>query len=144
MEESLIVKPGGIGPETDPAGTTDSDLSMAFTRLIHGAENAIAYGEDDDETEASTGYARNLQQVSAESLPLEQACDYAGIPLRDGKPTLEFADKVNAQPTTLQPWQPLAIAWLMRQLDSPLHGGVLADSCGLGKTLTETQGVHSE
>lgn len=24
----------------------------------------------------------------------------------------------------------------MRQLDSPLRGGILADACGLGKTLT--------
>lgn len=69
-------------------------------------------------------------------MPLQEACDYAGIPLVDGKPTLKPADDAKGAMTVLQPWQPSAIGWLMRQLDTPPHGGILADSCGLGKTLT--------
>lgn len=79
-----------------------------------------------------------LEKVSAQSPPLDEACSYAGFPPIEGVPTfcLEDNGHENGKTTALKPWQPSAVAWLMRQLESPLHGGILADACGLGKTLT--------
>lgn len=36
----------------------------------------------------------------------------------------------------LQPWQVTRVAWMQKQEQSALAGGILADECGLGKTIT--------
>ncbi|KAJ6109633.1 hypothetical protein N7486_001868 [Penicillium sp. IBT 16267x] len=39
-------------------------------------------------------------------------------------------------PTYLKPWQLTGVTWMLDQEATPLHGGLLADACGLGKTLS--------
>ncbi|OQE14855.1 hypothetical protein PENFLA_c035G03070 [Penicillium flavigenum] len=39
-------------------------------------------------------------------------------------------------PTILKPWQVTDESWMLQQEDMPIHGSILADACGLGKTLT--------
>ncbi|KAJ6109384.1 Helicase C-terminal [Penicillium sp. IBT 16267x] len=39
-------------------------------------------------------------------------------------------------PTYLKPWQLTGVAWMLDQEARYLHGGLLADACGLGKTLS--------
>jgi SNF2-related domain len=34
----------------------------------------------------------------------------------------------------LKPWQVIGVKWMLDQEKSPLHGGIIADGCGLGKT----------
>lgn len=56
------------------------------------------------------------EQVSASSMRLADPCNYAGISIIDGKPTLRPIDDEYGTVTNLQPWQPSAIAWLLQQI----------------------------
>jgi hypothetical protein len=77
-----------------------------------------------------------LNQVSAESWPLEEACFFVGIPIEDDIPVLCPADDQYSKVTQLQPWQPTAIAWMLWQLDTTLRRRIPADAYGLNKTLS--------
>lgn len=75
--------------------------------------------------------------VSARSLPIRAASEYAGIPMigPNEAPVLKITGKYESE-TILQPWQPTAIAWMLAQEDTLIYGAILADACGLGKTVT--------
>lgn len=165
LEENLIYEPTDI--TVLPSSSDISDKDLMTTEVLAAGENIASFREADTErmeksmaktkkgipgemsvpigeTEAWAKHAHTMKanQVSAHSMPLAEACSYAGIPLIDGTPTLKPADDDFNTTTSLQPWQPSAIAWSMRQLDSPLHGGILSDACGLGKTLTSLSLVY--
>ncbi|OOQ89168.1 hypothetical protein PEBR_10898 [Penicillium brasilianum] len=55
--------------------------------------------------------------------------------IRQQDPVLEITGRYDSE-IQLQPWQPSAIAWMMAQESTRIHGGILADACGLGKTLS--------
>lgn len=75
--------------------------------------------------------------VSARSLPVRETYAFAGILLKgpNQDPVLKITGRYDSA-TQLQPWQPSAIAWTMAQESTRIHGGILADACGLGKTLS--------
>lgn len=79
-----------------------------------------------------------LELVSAPYAPPNEAYAFAGIPLIDRVPalSLEYEGDENTKLTVLQSWQSCTIARLLRQVESPLVVGILADGCELGKTLT--------
>ncbi len=35
----------------------------------------------------------------------------------------------------LNPWQVIGTAWAIQQEAGPVHGGIIADACGIGKTV---------
>lgn len=154
---SLIYEP----PDMTLVPTSHADHDLQMTEVLAAGDNVVANFEDERSTlERSRAQTRSgiegevgpeirqtdewakmtqkmrLDQVSAPSWPLEEACEIAGIPLENGIPILRPVDDQYGRVTKLQPWQPAAIAWLMWQLDSPLHGGILSDACGLSKTLS--------
>jgi hypothetical protein len=49
---------------------------------------------------------------------------------------ISLVNTFHVPPTELKPWQVIAVAWMGEQEKSPLKGGLLADACGMGKTLT--------
>ncbi|OQD60625.1 hypothetical protein PENPOL_c022G04919 [Penicillium polonicum] len=81
-----------------------------------------------------TGHA----EESADDKPVPLADPAALASARDvsldpgARPPSSYA----VSPTILKPWQITGVSWMLQQEASPLHGGILADACGLGKTLT--------
>ena len=144
LEGNLIFERDAMTADPEETGAHD----LALTQLMATAENVVSFHEHGrektgdkldlgiQESESSMCRTHDLKRLSATSWPLQEACEYADIPIIDGRALLRPVDDTKRTTTILQPWQSSAIAWLMRQLDSPLHGGVLADACGLGKTLT--------
>lgn len=43
---------------------------------------------------------------------------------------------------SIKPWQATGVHWMLEQEKSPVKGGILADACGLGKTLDTLLLVH--
>jgi hypothetical protein len=126
-----------VDTEADPEADPDEESNEEDGETYSGESGWEAEVWSDKAT------TQKLEQVSAPSAPLVEACNYAGIPIIDGQPTLNLRDKDgSARTTALQPWQPSAITWLLHQLENPLRGGILADGCGLGKTLTSLCLVH--
>lgn len=103
-------------------------------RFLEGEVGPPIYGEEEWIKQQAL-MKKNL--VSARSLPIKEACQYAGIPLTgpNQSPVLKITGRYESE-TQLQPWQPSAIAWMMAQESTEIHGGILADACGLGKTLS--------
>ncbi|KAL4981348.1 P-loop containing nucleoside triphosphate hydrolase protein [Aspergillus falconensis] len=48
------------------------------------------------------------------------------------EPVVEMNDDLK---TVLKPWQVTGVSWMLKQEAGPVKGGILADGCGLGKTL---------
>ncbi|KAJ5409164.1 uncharacterized protein N7487_003523 [Penicillium crustosum] len=69
--------------------------------------------------------------------PFDLATRHTQIPVNsDGQPVLTPPSSYPVSSTILKPWQVTGVSWMLQQEASPLHGGILADACGLGKTLT--------
>lgn len=83
---------------------------------------------------------QEFMQTSAEATPYTEACDQLG--LDKANPKLDVEDSTDVLPTILKPWQVTAIAWLQKLEKSPIGGGILADGCGLGKTLSALSLVY--
>ncbi|KAJ5649628.1 SNF2-related protein [Penicillium longicatenatum] len=73
--------------------------------------------------------------MSARTREFQDACNKAGLTVtKDG---VYLHSHRISKPVSLEPWQATAVAWMMdMEEQSPLHGGILADGCGLGKTRT--------
>ncbi|KAL2801512.1 P-loop containing nucleoside triphosphate hydrolase protein, partial [Aspergillus granulosus] len=72
----------------------------------------------------------NMHQGTARAPPLADACKVIGI-----DPTkLEVSPKDHPL-FRLKAHQVTGVMWMQQQEAGPIHGGILADDCGLGKTL---------
>ncbi|KAJ5162548.1 Helicase C-terminal [Penicillium capsulatum] len=80
---------------------------------------------------------RQQLQVSAVPPSFDAAVARLGLNIGDDSHAIFHPPNTfQVPPTLLKPWQVTAVAWMLEQEASPLHGGLLADACGLGKTLT--------
>lgn len=78
---------------------------------------------------------RQNHTMSATTRSFPDACSRARLNVtKDG---VHLHSHKIGKPLALEPWQATAIAWMMdMEENTPLHGGILADGCGLGKTRT--------
>ncbi|KAJ5905905.1 uncharacterized protein N7473_002821 [Penicillium subrubescens] len=87
---------------------TGENISSAFEEFIEGNDDALSQEEDvlpqdedglseDAVLQVEKAYTKKLEQVSAPFAPLVEACNYAGIPIIDGQPTLSLRDEDEAQ-----------------------------------------------
>ncbi|KGO38096.1 Helicase, C-terminal [Penicillium expansum] len=79
------------------------------------------------------------EQLTVSAIPplFDAALDVLKLPLAtESHAELNPPNSFELPPTYLKPWQVTALGWMHLQEASPLHGGILADACGLGKTLT--------
>ncbi|KAJ5536413.1 hypothetical protein N7513_009599 [Penicillium frequentans] len=100
-------------------------------------------GDDDEATDdmdstncsnVPVGRSQN-HTMSATTRGFQDACRRARLNVtKDG---VHLHSHKIGKPLALEPWQATAIAWMMdMEENTPLHGGILADGCGLGKTRT--------
>lgn len=68
--------------------------------------------------------------VSVQSLPVQEACAFTRI-----RTSYTLYNRARSRPmwieeeeTSFQHWQPSAIAWMLKQADTPIHGAILADA----------------
>lgn len=87
----------------------------------------------------------SARDVSLDHLtyPFDTAVQHTQLSIDSaGLPVLTPVSSYPVCPTTLKPWQVTGVSWMLQQEASPLRGGILADACGLGKTLTALTLVH--
>ncbi|KAJ5947658.1 SNF2-related protein [Penicillium verhagenii] len=132
----------------EPAETKTRSISLntnvAQTASI-GEAIATAHDEDDENDAVDNldtrGDAANSMvrkrgnNMSAATREFRDACDRAHLTVTQDN--VYFQPKGSNKRVSLEPWQATAVAWMMDMEDhTPLHGGILADGCGLGKTRT--------
>jgi hypothetical protein len=109
-------------------GAEDIDFTSTATRndsnLVSRAEGH-SLDADLAEQQVDTGVMEHLNSAGATPPTYQEACDILGIdrnlPLMG--------------PLELQPWQVNAVAWMLQQELTSAKGGILADDCGLRKTV---------
>jgi hypothetical protein len=109
---------------------------------------AVDYTDTSDDTEQRGGsveldqaFWKLMNKVSTVSAPTpsyQDACDE--LHLDHMEPRLMSA---GGDGVVLNPWQVIGVAWAMSQEAGPCRGGVIADACGIGKTI-QMLGVISE
>ncbi|KAJ5366987.1 Helicase C-terminal [Penicillium brevicompactum] len=122
-EANAAVNPIDIKVDSDPSITdygTDADTKPF-----------------DSASESKLSHRRHQLQTS--SVPPSLAAAFCQLALEadpQDHGVLHLPDDANVPDLLLKPWQVNAVAWMLRQKASPLHGGILADACGLGNTIT--------
>ncbi|OQD80065.1 hypothetical protein PENSOL_c279G03716, partial [Penicillium solitum] len=120
-------------------------LSVPDTSLSPYAGHANESADDKPVPLADPAALASARDVSLDRLthPFNTAIHHTRIPLNsDGQPWLAPPSSYPISPTILKPWQVTGVSWMLQQEASPLHGGILADACGLGKTLTALTLIH--
>ena len=77
-----------------------------------------------------------VSSVSAETLGYDKACQALGLQGFHPRALWGLSGDDVDRAVVLKPWQVTGIKWMADQEASPLMGGILADACGLGKTVT--------
>ncbi|KAJ5209980.1 Helicase C-terminal [Penicillium cf. griseofulvum] len=106
-----------------------ADLSEALTT---GAETRDLILSDDPSSQSPIAPFASDPAVPVD--PCQQLT--VSAPREAGQPPPPPPNSFELAPTYLKPWQVTALGWMHLQESDPLHGGILADACGLGKTLT--------
>lgn len=91
------------------------------------------------EADLDINVIRKRQQLRVPATPpsFDAAIAYLGLKVDDRSQAIPHPPNTfQVSPTFLKPWQVTGVAWMLEQEASPLYGGILADACGLGKTLT--------
>lgn len=78
----------------------------------------------------------DITGVSAQTVSYEHACRQ--LKLNPDEPKFP-ADKPSL---TLNAWQVGGLRWGIRQELGPVHGGIIADACGIGKTIQMLAIIH--
>lgn len=122
-----------IGPREDDPGLAMKSL---FFGGSDGDEEATINAKDFWE------FREKLSSCSATTLPFERCLQMFGY-----RPEKEHADKIRIQQSLRSsnpkpwsslkpnPWQITGAAWMMAQEGGPIGGGLVADDCGVGKTI---------
>ncbi|KAJ5108565.1 hypothetical protein N7456_005240 [Penicillium angulare] len=106
---------------------TVSMSEAVATANDEGDENDEGHDEDSArEIDQSGGF-----QISAATRSVSSACSQNSLEIKDGN---IFLSLDNGGQVPLEVWQATGIDWMAQQEQSPIHGGILADGCGLGKT----------
>ncbi|KAJ6110478.1 hypothetical protein N7486_002713 [Penicillium sp. IBT 16267x] len=133
LYEPIDTQPRQTSLDTHVAQT--ASISEAITTANHEGDDHEA-AEDLDSTGDSNYHVikRQNHTMSATTRDLQDACKRAGLILTKDDVHL-YSHGIGKQ-LALEPWQATAIAWMIDMEQTPLHGGILADGCGLGKTRT--------
>ena len=75
---------------------------------------------------------RKTSKVAAPTPEYDDACELLSL---DPEEPVPEAISTECRRFVLKPWQVTGVAWMMRQEASVLGGGVVADDCGVGKTV---------
>jgi SNF2-related domain len=103
--------------------------------LIGTREQEAESSERGSEPAAATAFWDLQGTIASVSVPTpsyEDSCTLLG--LQASRPALDPKDS-SAGALVLKPWQVTGAAWMDQSEDSFIHGGVVADDCGLGKTI---------
>lgn len=130
------------GPAPDPAAE-ETQESRRLARLAAAGEAMEAALLGDDAAEPTTPEPSSAEPPSAPSAPQGLGSSLSA----SARPVYAAAAALNLDPATrvlspqcpnlvLEPWQVSGVDWMLEQEDSPVKGGILADDCGLGKTIT--------
>ncbi|KAJ6089266.1 Helicase C-terminal [Penicillium canescens] len=108
------------------------------TDTLKRAKPESAHLQDPTEDHAiKVVHQRQQLQVSAITPSFDEAITRIGLDVHENShAVLHPPNTFQIPPTFLKPWQVTAVAWMLDQEASPLHGGLLADACGLGKTIS--------
>jgi hypothetical protein len=142
----LIYEP----PSASAQGTTASHTAATIATseaivtatdemdTIAQAETESAHQQDPTNTHAiDVIHQRQQLQVSAVTPSFDAAITRLGLDGHENShAVLHPPNTFQVPPTFLKLWQVTGVAWMLNQEESPLHGGLLADACGLGKTLS--------
>ena len=71
-----------------------------------------------------------ISHVSAATPSYEEACGRFNLDLENPRLLSAGGDGV-----LLNPWQVIGLAWAVGQEASHFRGGIIADACGIGKTI---------
>lgn len=129
--------------DTKPRQTSLDTHVAQVVSIGEAIATANDEGDDDETTDCmdstdssnvSVGRRQN-HTMSASTRDLPNACARAELTVtKDG---VHLHSHRVGRPLPLEPWQATAIAWMLdMEENTPLHGGILADGCGLGKTRT--------
>ncbi|KAI9035035.1 uncharacterized protein KD926_004699 [Aspergillus affinis] len=134
-------------PAAESGPGADTELVATLTQLALAEEAAVnpdgdgGGGSDAESTHTAEGptipdlsriVRESMRRASALAPSYLESCHELGLDRTH--PVVSGA--AGAEPVALKPWQVVAVEWMRRQEQLPIRGGLLADGCGLGKTLT--------
>lgn len=124
--------------------TARSHILCVFPLAPNASSMALSDPLSQSRTDPAQNQLANANLVCARSLPIKETCEYAGSPMTgpEGSPVLKVHGRSKPETVLFHHSQPSAIAWMMAQEGIPICGGILADACGLGKTLSAMCLVH--
>jgi SNF2 family DNA or RNA helicase len=150
MEIGVTVPvPEGMTPEDQKTHvkTLTRDLdNFLEDQVLYEPDNITSVphkrdAESQTEDSAAVGrqsiFATKQCNLADQHLTVGEACRRLGI-RRDPisrLPILGPGENSGTQPFTLRPWQVTGVQWMFTQESEPIRGGIVADACGMGKTL---------
>jgi hypothetical protein len=147
LTNSLLVynPPIPVGDGVTNAHTTHT--ISASEALTTGAETRDLILSDDPSSQSPIAPLASdpavpvdpRQQLTVSAVPphFDTTLSVLNLPLApNSHAKLDPPNSFELAPTYLKPWQVTALGWMYLQESDSLHGGILADACGLGKTLT--------
>ncbi|KAJ5992493.1 SNF2-related protein [Penicillium sp. IBT 35674x] len=132
--EPIDTQPRQTGLDTHVAQV--ASIGEAITTANDEGDDGEATDDMDSTGDSNVHVGRRQNHtMSATTRSFPDACTRAGLDVtKDG---VHLHSPAIGKPLALEPWQATAIAWMMdMEENTPLHGGILADGCGLGKTRT--------
>lgn len=93
--------------------------------------------EDSGAVGRQAAFVTKQRNLPDQQLTVGEACRRLGLK-RDPVSRLPMLDPGHAsgiEPFALRPWQATGVQWMFSQESEPIRGGIVADACGMGKTL---------
>ncbi len=127
--EDAEVRPQTIVCDPHP---TDTDQEM-FHRAVDYTDTSDGTEQNGGSVEPDQAFWKLMNKISTVSAPTpsyKDACDELHLDPKEPRLMSAGGDGV-----VLNPWQVIGMAWAMGQEAGPSRGGVIADACGIGKTI---------
>ncbi|KAF9883275.1 hypothetical protein FE257_003795 [Aspergillus nanangensis] len=132
-EKCIKAEPPDTNVSTETAATSLAVLAAA----AEAKESLLAAA--DDNSGALPDTPLNLGDATMSARPATLAAALAALPLIQD----DFSLVTATSTIKLMPWQVVALHWMRSQEQSPIHGGILADDCGLGKTVSALSLIYT-
>jgi SNF2 family DNA or RNA helicase len=134
----------------EQAVSESSDHSRRLDRILQSGANAHAASEldvEDGDSPEDGGGPEDADGIDLEAFwSLQNAVGDISAPSPSYTDASKIFDQGPEGPTIngllLKPWQVIGVAWMLEQELQPLRGGIVADGCGLGKTLQTLAFLH--
>ncbi|KAL4777955.1 SNF2 family N-terminal domain-containing protein [Aspergillus varians] len=119
---SLASSAGGLA---SARGLPDNEMDEAITATKEDAAATIS--------DMLKKKREGALELSAPPPCYQTSC--TSLSVRPDHPSVGPCSTRPVEEVVLMPWQVSGVAWMIEQEQSPVRGGILADQCGLGKTL---------